>query len=248
LKPGPASLTRHSREWEDLAAGDALWAVSGKRGWEVDDFMATGELEMAHVFAAAAELGLPARRGTALDFGSGLGRTTRALAGRFGHCEAVDVSQGMVDHARRLNGDLANCTFRASDRSDLSYFEPESFDLVYSAFVLQHLPSHELAAGYIREFLRVVRPDGLVVFQMTDRLALRNRLQLRRRLYAALQRLGLSGKALRSLRLHPVRMIALPQSEVEEIVSGAGGAIVRTERMDPANALAGNRYYASKRA
>ena len=249
MKPGPASLTRHSGEWEALAAGDALWAVSGKRGWEVDDFMATGELEVAHVFDVAAELGLPAQWDAALDFGCGLGRLTRALAGRFERCESVDVSQRMVEHARRLNGDLANCAFRVSDRSDLSYFDSEIFDVVYSSFVLQHLPSRELAGGYIREFLRVVRPDGLVVFQMPDRLSRRNRLQLRRRIYSGLQRVGLPAGALRFLLLHPVRMIALSQGDVEEIVTRAGGAVLSVELVDAANALSGYRYYAvSKRA
>lgn len=206
--------------------------------------MATGELEVAHVLDAAAELGLPARSLAALDFGCGLGRVTRALAGRFERCEAVDVSQGMVEHARRLNSDLENCNFRVSDKSDLSDFESRVFDVVYSSFVLQHLPSPELAAGYLREFLRVVRPDGLVVFQMPDQLSRRDRVQLRRRLYAALQRLGLSAGTLRALRLHPVRMIALSQREVEEVVTGAGGAVISVERVDPSNAVAGYRYYA----
>ncbi len=38
-------------------------------------------------------------------------------------------------------------------------------DFLFSYLVLQHLPSEELAFGYIREFLRVLRPGGAFLFQ-----------------------------------------------------------------------------------
>jgi ubiquinone/menaquinone biosynthesis C-methylase UbiE len=44
----------------------------------------------------------------------------------------------------------------------LRIFADGSFDLVYSSLVLQHMP-HSVAAGYLREFVRVVRPGGAIV-------------------------------------------------------------------------------------
>ena len=226
-----SALSRHRKDWEQLAVDDPLWAVSGKRDtahapWTVGDFIATGQVEVDHVLETAASFGLPKRRELALDFGCGVGRTTRALADRFERCEAVDISEGMLVHARQLNSDLANCCFRVNDRADLGMFESETFDVVYSSFVLQHLPSTAMAAGYIREFIRVARPGGLVVFQMPDHLPWRHRLQLRRR-----------------LRVHPVRMIALSRGAIEDIVERSGGSVQFAEPVDATEPIAGYRYY-----
>ena len=240
-------LSRHRRDWEDLAVLDPLWAVSGKRAtsdspWTVSDFLATGEVEIEAVLAQAARLGRPGRRERALDFGCGLGRVTQALARRFRWCDAIDISEAMIKRARQLNH-ATNCSFLVGEDPDLRSFRSQTFDLVYSSFVLQHLPGSSIAADYISEFLRVARGDGLVVFQMPENLGLRARLQPRRRAYAALRRLGLPKASLRRLRLHPVRMIALSQREVDQIVRGTGGSIILTEPVDPSNAIAGTRYF-----
>ena len=58
-----------------------------------------------------------------------------------------------------------NCTFVLNERPDLSVFDDESFDFVYSTIVLQHMPP-EFALGYLREFARVLRPGGLAVFTL----------------------------------------------------------------------------------
>src|SRR4249920_31522 len=76
-------LSRHRRDWEDLAVLDPLWAVSGKRAtsdspWTVSDFLATGEVEIEAVLGQAARLERPRRQQRALDFGCGLGRVTQA--------------------------------------------------------------------------------------------------------------------------------------------------------------------------
>jgi SAM-dependent methyltransferase len=90
-------LQRHKRDWERLAAEDPLWAVltdPARRGrrWRVEDFLATGEAEIAGALEEAAELDLPERRGSALDFGCGAGRLTRALSLRFERAVGVDIS------------------------------------------------------------------------------------------------------------------------------------------------------------
>ena len=59
-------LSRHRRDWEDLAVLDPLWAVSGKRAtsdspWTVSDFLATGEVEIEAVLGQAARLERPRR-------------------------------------------------------------------------------------------------------------------------------------------------------------------------------------------
>ena len=104
---GSESNSRQARDWNDLATVDPLWAVlsaKGKRngGWELDEFFATGEAEVAQMLARAAELGRPGRNDSALDFGCGVGRLTRALAVHFDNTLGVDASAQMIEQARRL--------------------------------------------------------------------------------------------------------------------------------------------------
>ena len=105
------------------------------------------------------------RRERALDFGCGVGRLSRPLAERFRECVALDISEGMVKLARELNEDRPNCRFLVNAAPDLGRLETESFDLVYSSLVLQHMPSVEVVEAYVSEFLRILRPEGLAVFQ-----------------------------------------------------------------------------------
>src|SRR5205085_632265 len=140
------------------------WAVcttQGTRfgGWDVDEFFATGEVEVAEILAAAERLGVPRARGAALDFGCGLGRLTRALATRFDRTVGVDISPRMVDRARTLTPDPA-CEFRVNSGADLAGLADGACDLVLSSVVLQHVPQRRWIEAYLREFARVVCPGG----------------------------------------------------------------------------------------
>ena len=161
------SLDRHRQDWDRLADTDALWAVltaPGTKGghWNVDEFFATGEAEIAHVLTVAETLGRPSGRERALDFGCGVGRLTRALAARFDAVVGVDVSTGMIEQAQRHNGMYPACEFRLNTDEDLRQFGSDSFDFVYSNIVLQHLRSVPEITGYLDELIRITRPDGLV--------------------------------------------------------------------------------------
>lgn len=245
------SLARHKEDWERLAEADAMWAVltaPGRKGgrWDADEFFATGEAEVEHVVSTAAGLGL-SRRERALDFGCGVGRLTRALGQRFGHALGLDISEGMVEQARRLNADVPACEFRVNAAPDLGSLESESFDLVYSSIVLQHLPSARDIERYVAEFLRVARPDGLVVFGIPRHIPFPWSLQPRRRLYAVLRRLGVSEPwLLRRTPLTPMRMTVVPEADVRALLARHGATLVRTEPIDegPVQAL---RYYVSPR-
>ena len=246
------SLQRHREDWERLAEVDAMWAVltaPGRKGgrWSADEFFATGEAEIEAVLATAETLGRPARREAALDFGCGVGRLTRALGRRFVHAVGVDISAGMVERARALNDDVPGCEFRVNDAPDLAVFETGSFDLVYSSIVLQHLPSRADIERYLAEFLRVARPDGLVVFGIPKHIPFPWSLQPRRRVYAALRRLGVSERwMLRRTPLTPMRMTQVPEVHVRAFLDRRGARLLHSEPIDegPVQAL---RYYVSPR-
>jgi SAM-dependent methyltransferase len=246
------SRDRHREDWERLAEVDPMWAVltaPGRKGgrWERDEFFATGEAEIEHVLATAAARGRPGGRERALDFGCGVGRLTRALGRRFEHAVGVDISAGMVERAAELNADVSACEFRVNDAPDLAIFEDDSFDFVYSSIVLQHLPSPADIERYVGEFLRVARPDGMVVFGIPRHIPFPWSLQPRRRAYALLRRLGVSEDwMLRRTPLTPMRMTVLPEASVRALLERHGAALAHTESMG-VGPVRESRYYVSPR-
>lgn len=162
-------LERLRRVWERLGADDPLWAVLSapdKRGrrWQAEEFLATGEREIAMQLAVAAQLGYPRERGLALDFGCGAGRLSRALAGHFTRVIGVDVSASMVAAARALNEGVDNLEWRVNTGPELAGIADASVDFLCSHITLQHIPA-ALAAGYVAEFFRVLAPGGVALFQ-----------------------------------------------------------------------------------
>lgn len=245
-----STLERHARDWEELADTDPLWAIlaspEGRGGkWDLEKFFASGEVEIGEVLAVADRLGYPSGRDRALDFGCGVGRLTRALASSFGEAVGLDISAEMVRLARELNVGR-RCRFEVNVREDLGGLESGSFDFVYTALVLQHMPEKELIRSYLGEFLRVLRPGGVAVFQTLAYLPLTLRLQPRRRAYAVLRRAGLPHKLLLTrMKLVPTRLTTISEDEVRATVTEHGGTVEHVEdhpsRSDGVRSL---RYYA----
>ena len=232
-----------------MAELDPMWAVlsqpsyGGSREEAVQSFFATGEGEISGAFDVARALGRPERYGRALDFGCGLGRLSRALAKRFERCVGVDVSPRMLENARRLNGDVTNCEFVLNAQPDLRQFDDDSFDVVYSSIVLQHLPAQDAVERFIAEFVRVAAPDGLVIFQLPSAISLRYRLQPRRRLYRLLRATGLSPQSLYRVGLNPISVRALGEDRVAALVAAGGGSILRAAEDASVPQLPGRRYF-----
>jgi SAM-dependent methyltransferase len=233
---GDVHLRNLQRDWEDLGSVDPLWAILSHDGrrfgrWDLGEFMATGERHIGEVMARAKSFGFPRRQDRALDFGCGIGRLTRPLAAHFGEVVGIDISRPMIEQARLVNADLNNCSFVHNVRPDLSVFADAAFDLAYTNIVLMHLPSREVAQGYLRELVRVLRPGGLLIFQMPARIAFRQKLQPRRRVYGALRFLGLgSGPLYRRFRLHPIRLIDLPETRAVATITAAGGEVLGIDK------------------
>lgn len=219
------------REWEDLAQLDPLWAIltDGTRqfgGWNAEEFFASGQREIDHLMQDCGLL--PGDNGKALDFGCGVGRLSRALRSYFGEVYGLDISEQMIRLAKQHT---PSCNFRVNQVGDLSFSPDNFFDFLYSNIVLQHQRTKALAKSYIREFVRVIKPEGTVVFQMPYRLSWRQRMQPKRRLYSMLRAFGLSSDTLyHRFHLNPMRTICLSSQEVEAAISSAGGRLLCSSR------------------
>jgi SAM-dependent methyltransferase len=245
-------LAAHRRDWEDLSRIDPLWAVlsdPSKRfgNWEPEEFFASGRRDIDDFMDVCARHALPHGHATALDFGCGAGRLTRALSTRFDRCIGVDISEPMVELARDFNRDRSGCTFAVNESDDLSRFEDASFDFVVSHITLQHVPGRDRILGYIREFVRVLRPGGAVVFQLPSSIPMRYRPQLARRLYGGLRSLGVPAQTLhRRLRLQPMRMSAVSTDDVSHALRQAGASVFELEIYRDGAGIVSAGYYATR--
>jgi len=167
------SLAHVRENWQRFAREDPLWAIlaaADKKGgrWNLDEFLATGRAEIRRTLDEVKDLHLSLEPGRALDFGCGVGRLTHALAEHFAEVNGVDIAPAMVERARALHEGLGNCRFIVNERQDLSIFADATFDFVYSNITLQHMEPHH-ARAFVREFVRVLRPGGIMVFQLAGR-------------------------------------------------------------------------------
>lgn len=220
------------RAFEEFGREDPLYAALSRkryRGnrWDPEEFFRTGREEIAQVMEYLARLGARPDGGRALDFGCGVGRLTRALAEHFQRVVGVDIARSMIERAREFEAHQdahgGRVRYVVNAAPDLRLFEDASFDFVYSNKVLQHIPP-EAQATYIGEFLRVLRPGGVAVFQTRNGPWIRpgtprawlytlNRRHLRR----LFQRIR--GRT-------PYEMHYIAQSRVEEVVREAGACVV----------------------
>jgi ubiquinone/menaquinone biosynthesis C-methylase UbiE len=102
-----------------------------------------------------------------LEIGCGTGRVMQHLAPACGRLHGIDISEAMVAQGRERLAHLPNVSFEVGNGYDLAPFEDESFDLVYSLYAFQHMPK-TTAYNYLVESARVLRPEGLLRFQVPN--------------------------------------------------------------------------------
>jgi SAM-dependent methyltransferase len=172
--PSGMDLEELQANWDKFGKTDPLWSIitaPSKRGgrWDADEFFATGCREIAAVMAYVQSLGVVLRKGRALDFGCGVGRLTQALCAYFAACDGVDIAPSMIELARRYNKFGEKCRYHLNEVPNLSLFADNSFEFIYSSVTLQHMRP-DYSAAYLKEFLRVLAPGGLAVFQLPGEL------------------------------------------------------------------------------
>jgi SAM-dependent methyltransferase len=240
MSEGDSSENVHdlAREWNEIAEIDPMWAILSRPDkkhskWSAEEFYATGREEIDAAIALVESSDVALKWNAALDFGCGVGRLSVALGDRFLSVTGVDISSSMIDQARTAWTSKSNLTFVVNERPDLSVFADGSFDFVYSARVLQHMPTPQLALDYIVEFIRVLRPGGVACFQVPAKVKPYRRFLSRRRLAVPLRSLGVPTDWLyRRLGLHSMHLVAVPAPLVARELQNAG-ATLKSQTEDP---------------
>lgn len=117
----------------------------------VDDIEASAVLDLA-------------RGRDVLEVGCGTGLVLERVARLSGRAVGVDLSPGMLAHARARGLEVVEGSATALP------FPDASFDVVYAFKVLAHVPDIEVA---LREMARVTRPGGHVLVEIYNRRSLR---------------------------------------------------------------------------
>lgn len=233
-------VTQLHEVWEGHGREDPLWAIlteSEKRSgkWDQDAFFATGIAEVEALLGRLRHVAPTLAFDRALDFGCGVGRLTEALADHFQTVDGVDISESMVRRGADLSRHPETVRYHANTRSDLQMFDADTFSLVHSSIVLQHV-GRRLARQYIAEFVRVARPDGVVHFQLPTT-----------------PRLTPAGLVLRFVpdrvldRARGMRMQGMPEREVVALLTGLGLDVLDVAPDDSAGPRWNSRRYTARK-
>jgi SAM-dependent methyltransferase len=219
------------RFWDRRAEEDAFFFVDNRSSYGDPDTAAFWEAGRRDLDTFLGMLGVAVTPDEeVVEIGCGVGRLTRVLAERARRVRALDVSERMLELARRHNGHLANVDWVLGNGLDLVAIEDGSADLCFSHVVFQHLPDPEVTLGYVREMGRVLKAGGRAAFQVSNAPEIHRRRPLGERLRAlgrAIRGRGPRGQGNpawlgSAVRLDRLRATAESAGMETERVEGAG--------------------------
>jgi len=159
---------RMRRFWDERAAEQPWFYVDNRVAYDDPDlerFWAEGEHDVDTLLGLAGVAVRPSD--VVVDVGCGVGRLTRVLAGRAAHVYALDISERMLELARRHNEGLHNVTWLRGDGASLGGVPDAAVDGCVSHVVFQHIPDPAITLGYVRDMGRVLRAGGWAAFQVS---------------------------------------------------------------------------------
>lgn len=144
-------MTSWDAFWDDRATMETEFQATGRSQMDVVGFLHT-------IVEVATALDL-SKHDDVLDIGCGTGLMMLAVRPFVAAVHGIDISQGMIDRARRNLGDdgvdlVSRATITDTGRAD------RSADKVIAYSTLQYLSSEDEARDAIREVGRVLRPGG----------------------------------------------------------------------------------------
>jgi ubiquinone/menaquinone biosynthesis C-methylase UbiE len=154
------SSSRFSWEIAGLSRAFTMEAIS--RGGENEiDFWKTGEKDASRLRKFIDDTS------TVLDVGCGIGRVMKFVAPHCGNVSGVDTSSLILRRAKRELASFTNCHFYRLDFKNSNAFLPNSFDLIYSFYVLQHMEK-ENAFLCLKRIRCLLKPNAISYLQFPD--------------------------------------------------------------------------------
>ena len=132
-----------------------------------EEFFLSGERHVDHVYHVIhTKLRTDFQAKRVLDFGCGVGRLLIPFARRAQTVVGIDVSPSMLEQAANNCRERGLKSVDLLDRSDLDRLAPNSFDLVHSYIVFQHIPPSE-GERLLRKLLDLIAIGGIGVIHLT---------------------------------------------------------------------------------
>jgi len=155
---------RSAADWNALGEAEPFFAVLTDERFlrermsdeDRDAFFASGDADVAHIFNLIDRPGFTPR--SALDFGCGVGRLTRALTKRVERVVGIDIAPSMLRIARE---NVPNAAFSPT-------IPDERFDLILSLIVFQHIPIRR-GEALLDELLGRLENGGVAALHFTFR-------------------------------------------------------------------------------
>jgi len=200
-------MNNNKRLWERLGKNDPYFSVATFDKFRSEnlneslksEFFLTGEDYIARIWdEIEGWLRRPLRPKIALDFGCGVGRLLPPLASRAERVTGVDVSQGMLEEAKKnfQERSTANVNFLLTDEF---LKDNETYEFIHSTIVFQHIrPS--VGIKILSNILKKLEVGGVGCIQLTYHVPLKGLAALKFRLnrdvpYAFKFRKFLTGKS-----------------------------------------------------
>ncbi len=159
-----------NEEWKAWGEKDPLFAVAtwdgrncdGPNPWTDEEFYQMGESDWNDFRTRWERYGLDDE--SCVEIGCGAGRLTAQLETRFRHVHAVDVSEKMIEYAKRhIESPAVN--FYVTNGTELPLSD-HSVSAVFSAHVFQHFDSLSVASDYFAEIARVLKTGGSLMIHL----------------------------------------------------------------------------------
>jgi ubiquinone/menaquinone biosynthesis C-methylase UbiE len=241
------------KNWNLLGKEDPMWAIlvsADKKGnkWKPDEFFASGRKEIDELIKNLDHLGLKIIKHTALDFGCGIGRLTQALAFHFEQVSGVDIAKSMIETADKFNQFKDRCHYYLNTQDNLALFATDSFDLIYTNIVLQHIEPR-YSKKYIAEFIRILKPEGILVFQIPSEQKKIEYKGWRKLIQNIFPDFILNSiRKIRSYGEPKMEMHPIPQNEIKKLILESKAKLIHIEPFESAgSSWKSFRYYVSKK-
>ena len=203
-----ACSVRMKNDWNARAEEDAKWFINTvSRNQSEAEFFESGRREINEWWLPDFQDTLQGRTLSELkvfEFGCGIGRMTNHLAEHFGEIWAADVSGEMIAQGRERFAHLPHIHWVEIDGVELNNIPDNYFDLIFSLYVFQHVPSKEAVAQAITSAYRKLKPGGFLKVH-TNGLALQD--------YDAVEKDTWQGTT-------------FSEQEVRQLVIGLGGQLI----------------------